>query len=289
MNGERRVDRQHRDLALGARGAASISAPISVDLPDAGRAGEADDRGLAGVRIDLAHELPARRVVVLDQRDRRAPAPACRRPGAARPRCRRRHWGRRHAIRLPRWTLSARMATAADQPGRCRRRVRGEPPPLHGGPLALLRFLRAHGMLNLELRAALAALGVAEAALARAPADRRAVLRRPGREARDRPRRAVYARALVVDRPRHARSARTRARCEIGAKTVLGQECTISAFQHVSIGRECIIADRVMLIDFDHGVVEVERPIRAAGHLQARRAGRQQRAGSATARASCAA
>ena len=53
--------------------------------------------------------------------------------------------------------------------------------------------------------------------------------------------------------------------CEIGAKTVMGQECTISAFQHVSIGRECVIADRVMLIDFDHGVTEVERPIRAQG------------------------
>ena len=51
----------------------------------------------------------------------------------------------------------------------------------------------------------------------------------------------------------------------IGAKSVLGQECTISSFQHVSIGRECIIADRVMLIDFDHGVVEVERPIRDQG------------------------
>jgi acetyltransferase-like isoleucine patch superfamily enzyme len=51
----------------------------------------------------------------------------------------------------------------------------------------------------------------------------------------------------------------------IGAKTVLGQECTISAYQHVSIGRECVIADRVMLIDFDHGVVEVERPIRLQG------------------------
>ena len=46
---------------------------------------------------------------------------------------------------------------------------------------------------------------------------------------------------------------------------MLGQECTISAFQHVSIGRECIVADRVMLIDFDHGVVEVERPIRLQG------------------------
>jgi len=51
----------------------------------------------------------------------------------------------------------------------------------------------------------------------------------------------------------------------IGAKTVLGQECTISAFQHVSIGRECILADRCMLIDFDHGMVEVERPIREQG------------------------
>jgi len=51
----------------------------------------------------------------------------------------------------------------------------------------------------------------------------------------------------------------------IGAKTVLGQECTISAYRHVSIGRECIVADRVMLIDFDHGVVDVERPIRLQG------------------------
>ena len=51
----------------------------------------------------------------------------------------------------------------------------------------------------------------------------------------------------------------------IGAKSVIGQECTVSAFQHVSIGRECIVADRVMLIDFDHGVVEVERPVRLQG------------------------
>jgi acetyltransferase-like isoleucine patch superfamily enzyme len=54
-------------------------------------------------------------------------------------------------------------------------------------------------------------------------------------------------------------------RASIGAKSVLGQECTISAFQHVSIGRECVIADRVMLIDFDHGMVEVERPVRVQG------------------------
>jgi len=51
----------------------------------------------------------------------------------------------------------------------------------------------------------------------------------------------------------------------IGAKSVLGQECTISAFRRVEIGRECVIADRVMLIDFDHGVVETERPVRLQG------------------------
>jgi acetyltransferase-like isoleucine patch superfamily enzyme len=54
-------------------------------------------------------------------------------------------------------------------------------------------------------------------------------------------------------------------RVEIGAKTVMGQECTISAYQHVRIGEQCVIADRAMFIDFDHGVVEVDRPIRQQG------------------------
>jgi acetyltransferase-like isoleucine patch superfamily enzyme len=52
---------------------------------------------------------------------------------------------------------------------------------------------------------------------------------------------------------------------EIGSKTVIGQECTISAYQRVRIGEQCVIADRAMFIDFDHGVVEVERPIRVQG------------------------
>lgn len=52
---------------------------------------------------------------------------------------------------------------------------------------------------------------------------------------------------------------------EIGEKTVMGQECTISAYQRVRIGEQCVIADRAMFIDFDHGVVEVERPIRMQG------------------------
>lgn len=54
-------------------------------------------------------------------------------------------------------------------------------------------------------------------------------------------------------------------RFELGAKSVLGQQCTITAFQSVTIGRECVIADRVMLIDFDHGAQDVERPIRQQG------------------------
>jgi acetyltransferase-like isoleucine patch superfamily enzyme len=62
----------------------------------------------------------------------------------------------------------------------------------------------------------------------------------------------------------------TKIRChegevEIGAKTVIGQDCTISAYQRVKIGEQCVIADRAMFIDFDHGVVEVERPIRLQG------------------------
>lgn len=62
----------------------------------------------------------------------------------------------------------------------------------------------------------------------------------------------------------------TKIRCheghvEIGEKTVFGQECTISAYQRVRIGEQCVIADRAMFIDFDHGVVEVERPIRLQG------------------------
>jgi acetyltransferase-like isoleucine patch superfamily enzyme len=62
----------------------------------------------------------------------------------------------------------------------------------------------------------------------------------------------------------------TKIRChegevEIGPKTVFGQECTISAYRRVRIGAECVIADRTMFIDFDHGVVDIEKPIRDQG------------------------
>jgi acetyltransferase-like isoleucine patch superfamily enzyme len=62
----------------------------------------------------------------------------------------------------------------------------------------------------------------------------------------------------------------TKIRChegtvEIGAKTVLGQDCTISAYRHVRIGDQCVVADRAMFIDFDHNVADVEEPIRRQG------------------------
>jgi acetyltransferase-like isoleucine patch superfamily enzyme len=142
--------------------------------------------------------------------------------------------------------------------------VRGEPPPRHGGPVALLRFLRAHRMLTwgyaklalrlawlkLRFRGRLRTDGIAFVG----PGVKLEI----GRDAR-----LYLGRWSWIGHGCKIRAHEGEVR--IGAKTVLGQECTISAFQHISIGRECIVADRVMLIDFDHGVVETERPIRLQG------------------------
>jgi acetyltransferase-like isoleucine patch superfamily enzyme len=62
----------------------------------------------------------------------------------------------------------------------------------------------------------------------------------------------------------------TKVRCHegeivIGAKSVIGQECTLSTYERIAIGRECIIADRSMFIDFDHSVAWTDAPIRAQG------------------------
>jgi acetyltransferase-like isoleucine patch superfamily enzyme len=142
--------------------------------------------------------------------------------------------------------------------------VRRAPAPLHGGLLTLLRFMRRRGMLNAKYARLLVRLGWKKLLL-------RGRLRLDG---------------LAFVGPRCALQVGRTGRIElgrwswighgsklrshegvisVGAKTVLGQECTISSYQHVSIGRECVVADRVMLIDFDHGVVEVERPIRLQG------------------------
>ncbi|HXE43711.1 MAG TPA: acyltransferase [Conexibacter sp.] len=142
--------------------------------------------------------------------------------------------------------------------------VRAAPPPPRGGLLTLLRFMRRNRMLNHRYALLLARLGWLK-------------LRWRGRLQTDgiafvcpgvqfeigRGARVVLGRWSWLGHGTKVRA--HEGEVLIGAKTVLGQECTISAYQHVAIGRECIVADRVMLIDFDHGVVEVERPIRLQG------------------------
>ncbi len=141
--------------------------------------------------------------------------------------------------------------------------IRRTPAPLHGGPLALLRFMRAKGMLNFKYARLIVRLGRRRLWQRRLDSDGIAfigprVVTQIGRKGR-------------IELGRWSwlgHGSKLRAHeglISIGAKTVLGQECTISAFQHVSIGRECVIADRVMLIDFDHGMVEVDRPVRLQG------------------------
>jgi acetyltransferase-like isoleucine patch superfamily enzyme len=142
--------------------------------------------------------------------------------------------------------------------------VRGEPPPRHGGPLVLLRFMRAHGMLTLKYARLILRLGWLKLRFrGRLQTDGLAfvgpgVTLEIGKNGR-----IVLGRWSWVGHGTKIRA--HEGEVLIGAKTVLGQECTISAFQHVSIGRECVVADRVMLIDFDHGITEVERPIRLQG------------------------
>jgi acetyltransferase-like isoleucine patch superfamily enzyme len=141
--------------------------------------------------------------------------------------------------------------------------LRPPPAPLHGGPLTLLRFMRRHGMLTAKYVRLVVRLLRRRLFARRLSTDGIAFIG-PGV-------------TLQIGRRGRVELGRwswighgTKIRCHeglvsIGAKTVLGQECTISAYQHVSIGRECVVADRAMLIDFDHGVVEVDRPIRLQG------------------------
>jgi acetyltransferase-like isoleucine patch superfamily enzyme len=142
--------------------------------------------------------------------------------------------------------------------------ARGEPPPRHGGPLTLVRWMRAHGMLNLDYARLMTRLAWLKLRFrGRLKTDGLCFVC-PGVKLEIGKQATVHlGRWSWIGHGSKVRAHEGEVR--IGAKSVLGQECTISAFQHVSIGRECVIADRVMLIDFDHGVVEVERPIREQG------------------------
>ena len=141
--------------------------------------------------------------------------------------------------------------------------VRGEPAPRHGGPIALLRWMREHQMLTFGYARLLARLAWLK-------------LRFRGRLTTDGWCFVCPGVTFEIGRDAHVHLGRWswighgskirvhEGELSIGAKTVLGQECTISSFQHVSIGRECIVADRVML-STSTGVVEVELPIREQG------------------------
>lgn len=142
--------------------------------------------------------------------------------------------------------------------------IRRPPAPLHGGPVALLRFMARHRMLTPKYALLVLHLLLRKAWLrSRLKLDGLAFVG-PGVVLQVKP-------GARIELGRWSWLGHgTKIRCHegsvsIGAKTVLGQECTISAYKHVSIGRECVIADRVMFIDFDHGVVDVERPIRLQG------------------------
>ncbi len=142
--------------------------------------------------------------------------------------------------------------------------VRAGPPPLRGGPLTFLRFARRNHMmrpgylmlmarwlwLKLRWRGRLRTDGLCFVC----PGVKFEI----GRNAT-----VTLGRWSWLGHRSKVRA--HEGHVSVGAKSVLGQECTISAFQRVSIGRECIIADRVMMIDFDHSMVEVERPIREQG------------------------
>ena len=142
--------------------------------------------------------------------------------------------------------------------------VRRPPAPLHGGPLTLLRFMRAHNMFHRDYIGLLARFVRLKLRYRSRFQTEGICFICPGVTFEIGPRATLrIGRWAWVG---HGGKIRVHeGEVSIGAKTVIGQEVTISAFQHISIGRECIIADRVMLIDFDHGVIEVDRSIREQG------------------------
>ena len=258
-----RVDREHRDLAV-QRALVLDQRADQRRLAGAGRPGEADDRGVAGVRVDRLDERPALGVVVLDQRD---PARQRALVTAQQPLGQGVRHGRRQDSLGARWRrcpgpLPRRPCTAC-------------PLPLRGGPLALAALPASPPDAEPQVRAAVRALGLAEAALGLAPADRRHLLRRPEGEARDRARRGAQARPLVVARPRHE-DPRPRGRVRDR------REDRVRPGVH-DLGLPARL-DRARVHDRRPRDADRLRPRRRrgrapdppAGHLQARRAGRVQ-------------
>jgi acetyltransferase-like isoleucine patch superfamily enzyme len=51
----------------------------------------------------------------------------------------------------------------------------------------------------------------------------------------------------------------------VGAGARLGERCVVAAHERVEIGAGATLDDEVVLIDFDHDIADVERPIRLQG------------------------
>ena len=55
----------------------------------------------------------------------------------------------------------------------------------------------------------------------------------------------------------------------VGAGTVLGERCVVTAHERVSIGARCLLADEVVIADAEHRYDDVERPTRLQGLVAA--------------------
>jgi acetyltransferase-like isoleucine patch superfamily enzyme len=136
--------------------------------------------------------------------------------------------------------------------------------PLRGGALTLLRFMRSHGMWNRRYARLLARLAWHKLRLrGRLQLDGIAFICSGARIEVGPTARLELGRWSWVGEGTKLRV--HEGVVSIGAKSVLGQECTLSCYQRISIGRECMLADRAMLIDFDHSFSDVERPTRLQG------------------------
>jgi acetyltransferase-like isoleucine patch superfamily enzyme len=174
------------------------------------------------------------------------------------------HYDAAVALRSPRTPSAGSESNGRRQTTSPPQLVRRPPQPLRGGPLAFLRFARRRGLLRAAYIPLVARwLWLKVRWRGRLKTDGLCFVC-PGVKFEIGPRATVtLGRWSWIGQGCKIRA--HEGSVSIGAKSVLGQGCTISAYEHVSIGRECIVADRAMMIDFDHGVVEVERPIREQG------------------------
>jgi acetyltransferase-like isoleucine patch superfamily enzyme len=158
--------------------------------------------------------------------------------------------------------VTAEPADAAA--GRLKKSPGTQPPPLRGNVFTLLRFMKSHGMWRRQYFAMLIRLGWHKARLRkRLELDGVAFIRPGVRLDVGSSARLKLGRWVWIGEDTKIRV--NEGQLSIGAKSVLGQECTMTCYQHISIGRECMVADRTMIIDFDHITDDVEQSIRRQG------------------------